>query len=56
MTESIKKSEVESFLEALGPDEEPMGMCYTEMEPEEGISPKSELLPTLEMEARGEVE
>lgn len=56
MTDIIKAQEIGSFLEAIGLDEEPMGMCYTDVEPEEGISPKSQLLPTIEMEARGEVD
>ena len=56
MTEKVNASDVKDFLEALGLDEEPMGMYYTDVEPEEGISPKSSLLPTIEMEARGEVD
>ncbi len=56
MAEKVKTSDIEDFLEALGLDEEPMGVYYTDMEPEEGIAPKSELLPTIEMEARGEVD
>ena len=31
-----------------------MGMYYSDGEPEEGIAPKPGLLPTIEMEARGE--
>jgi uncharacterized protein (DUF169 family) len=56
MAEKVNTSEVKDFLEALGLDEEPMGMYYTDVEPKEGITPKSELLPTIEMEARGEVD
>lgn len=56
MTEKIRASDVEAFLDALGLDEEPMGMYYSDGEPEEGIAPKSGLLPTIEMEARGEVD
>ena len=56
MTKKVNASDVKDFLEALGLDEEPMGMYYTDVEPEEGISPKSLLLPTIEMEARGEVD
>lgn len=56
MTEKVNTSDVKDFLEALGLDEEPMGMHYTDVAPKEGITPKSELLPTIEMEARGEVD
>ena len=56
MTEQMKKNDVESFLEAIGLDEEPMGMYYSDGKPEEGIAPKPGLLPTIEMEARGEVD
>jgi len=56
MAEKVNTSDVKDFLEALGLDEEPMGMYYTDVEPKEGITPKSELLPTIEMEARGEVD
>ena len=38
MTEIVKAQEVAPFLEAIGLDEEPMGMFYTDQEPEEGIS------------------
>jgi len=56
MTEQMKKNDVERFLEAIGLDEEPMGMYYSDEEPVKGIAPKSGLLPTIEMEARGEVD
>jgi len=56
MTEKIRASDVEAFLDVLGLDELPMGMYYSDGEPEEGIAPKSGLLPTIEMEARGEVD
>jgi len=45
-----------AFLETLGLDEEPMGMYYTDRQPEEGFCPKRELLPTVQQEARGEVD
>jgi uncharacterized protein (DUF169 family) len=48
--------EVKAFLETLGLREEPMGVYYTAVEPEKGISPKPRILPTAEMEARGEVD
>jgi len=56
MSEKVNTSDVKDFLEALGLDEEPMGMYYSDGEPEKGIAPKSGLLPTIEMEARGEVD
>ncbi|MBW1981681.1 MAG: DUF169 domain-containing protein [Deltaproteobacteria bacterium] len=56
MKEMIKIEQVAPFLEAVGLDEEPMGMCYTDEEPKVGISPKPQLLPTIEMESRGEVD
>ncbi len=37
-----------SFLEALGYDEDPMAMFYTDDEPPEGFSPKALPLPSLE--------
>ena len=43
------------FLEALGYGEEPMGMFYTDEEPEGGTSPKPGKLPSIEAEARREV-
>lgn len=33
MTELMKKNDLESFLEAIGLDEEPMGMYYSDGEP-----------------------
>lgn len=56
MSEKVNTSDVKDFLEALGLEEEPMGMYYSDGEPEKGIAPKSGLLPTIEMEARGEVD
>jgi hypothetical protein len=47
---------MEKFVEILGLDEEPMGIYYTDLKPKHGIAPKSELLPTIEMEAKGEVD
>jgi hypothetical protein len=56
VAEKVNTSEVKDFLKALGLEEEPMGMYYTDAEPEKGISPKSARLPTIEMEARGAVD
>jgi uncharacterized protein (DUF169 family) len=50
-----KGSEINGFLSALGLDEEPMGMCYTDKEPEQGVTPVQKILPTAEQEAKGEV-
>jgi len=47
---------VRGLLEVLGLLEEPMGVYYTELEPQGGISPQPLRLPTAEMEARGEVD
>jgi uncharacterized protein (DUF169 family) len=44
------------FLDALGLDEEPMGMHYTDQQPEEGFCPKRGMLPSAQQEARGEVD
>jgi uncharacterized protein (DUF169 family) len=50
------RAEVPGFLEVLGLDEAPLGMHYTAVEPREGFTPQSAILPTVEMEARGEVD
>ena len=50
-----KDSEISGFLSALGLDEEPMGMYYTDKEPERGVTPVQKILPTAEQEAKGEV-
>lgn len=44
------------FLAALGLDEEPMGLFYTDREPDEGFSPKASGLPTREKEMRNEID
>jgi len=56
MIDKLNPTDVNDFLETLGLDEEPMGMYYTDVEPEEGITPKPAFLPNIEMEARGEVD
>ncbi len=48
--------EVSGLLEILGLQEEPLGVFYTELEPREGFSPQAYRLPTVQMEARGEVD
>jgi uncharacterized protein (DUF169 family) len=50
-----RESEIRDFLAALGHDEEPMGMYYTDRSPEQGVSPDKKILPTAEQEAKGEV-
>lgn len=47
---------VDGLLEVLGLTEEPLGMYYTDKEPEHGISPKPGVLPTVDREVRGEVD
>jgi len=53
MTEFTREN-IKAFLEMLGLDEEPMGMYYTDSQPEEGFCPKGGTLPTVQQEARGE--
>ncbi len=50
------QAEVPGFLEILGLSEEPLGLYYTPVEPREGFSPQSALLPSVDLEARGEVD
>jgi uncharacterized protein (DUF169 family) len=50
------QAETPGFLEILGLSEEPLGMFYTAVEPREGFSPQSALLPNVDLEARGEVD
>ena len=47
---------LQEFLEILGHFEEPMGMFYTDRRPAEGFAPKPGRLPTVEEEARREVD
>ncbi len=47
---------VQGFLAALGLKEEPMGMFYTDREPDKGFTPKPRNLATKEMEDRGEID
>lgn len=49
------KEEMKGFFEILGLTEEPMGMFYNQQEPAGGFSPKPGVLPTSEMEVKGEV-
>jgi uncharacterized protein (DUF169 family) len=47
--------EVPNFVEILGLGEEPLGMFYSEVEPQEGFSPQQAVLPNVEQEKRGEI-
>jgi len=51
-----KTPDLQQFLDALGYDEEPMGMFYTDREPEKGLSPKPHRLPTSADEAAGKMD
>jgi uncharacterized protein (DUF169 family) len=52
----IDATQVEGFMEVLGLAEEPLGIYYTDDEPEGGISPKSGVLPSIEAEAARQVD
>ncbi len=52
----IDHGRVQGFLAALGLKEEPMGMFYTDREPDKGFTPKPRNLATKEMEDRGEID
>lgn len=49
-------NDLPAFLGALGHGEEPMGMVYTDIEPDDGISPKPNWLPTAEEEAQRRID
>ncbi len=49
-------NELDPFLAALGLDEEPMGIFFSDDEPAEGFTPKPADLPTREKELAGEVD
>ncbi len=55
MSTEEEQQAVRDFLDTLGLTEEPMGMYYTDAQPNEGFSPKAGLLPDVGMEARREV-
>jgi uncharacterized protein (DUF169 family) len=48
--------QLHAFLEVLGAVEEPMGMHYTDKEPEDAVAPKRGILPSVEQEARNQVD
>lgn len=47
---------MKGFFDRLGLPEEPLGLYYSNQEPEKGFSPKPGKLPTAEMEKKGEVD
>jgi len=49
------KDAISGFLNAIGYDEEPMGMFFTDQQPAEGFSPDPMELPTAEREAHNEI-
>lgn len=52
----VQTEKLAGLLDALGHDEEPMGMFYSDVEPEGGYAPKPGVLPSVEQEARNEVD
>jgi len=52
----ISKAQVQEFVDALGLSEDPIGMYYTDDRPEDAISPKSGVLPSIELEAARQVD
>jgi uncharacterized protein (DUF169 family) len=53
---ATKDPRLNEFLQALGHMEEPMGMFYSEDEPQDGVAPKAGILPTAEQEAKNQVD
>lgn len=49
-------SRLQAFLDALGYFEQPMGMHFTEREPQEGHAPQAMPLPTAHQEAEGQAD
>lgn len=54
--DSTLTQRIPDFLDVLALDEEPMGIFFTDTEPEEGFTPPEMDMPTREQEARGEVD
>lgn len=54
--EGITKESLSEFLERLGLDEEPLGIFYTDKEPEDGLTPAAGDLPTREKEIRNQID
>lgn len=51
-----ERGNLQGFLDVLGLSEEPMGMYYTNDQPDEGFSPKPNVLPTADQESKGQVD
>ena len=47
---------LDDFLKAVGLDEEPLGMMYTDVKPAEGLTPNPLDLPTREKEQKGDID
>jgi hypothetical protein len=54
--EPIDSKKLNGLLDALGHDEEPLGMYYTNVQPQHGFAPNPGVLPSIEQEARNEVD
>ena len=52
---SIDSQAIGGFLDVLGYAEEPMGLYFSDKQPETGSSPAPMMMPTAEMEARNEI-
>ena len=55
MKNGQSSGDLEGFLDILGLDEAPMGVCYSDTEPEGGLSPKPQTPVSREAEEKGEV-
>ncbi len=51
-----RTSDIGLFLEAIGYDEDPMGMIYSDEEPAKGLSPRLQALPSAEDDASGKMD
>jgi uncharacterized protein (DUF169 family) len=56
MSAGLDSPQVRGLLETLGLDEEPLGLFYTDQQPEQGFAPRAGHLPDAEAEARGAVD
>jgi uncharacterized protein (DUF169 family) len=52
----MEKTKIGKFLDILGMREQPFGIYYSDTAPEGAISPKPSPLPSIEMEAKGQVD
>jgi uncharacterized protein (DUF169 family) len=53
--DGLQKDDLDRFLDRLGLDEEPMGIHYTDKEPEQGYAPEPLDLPTREKEMQNRI-